>query len=153
MLYALLKLLHVTGAIVWAGGASTMAVLNARLARAADGADAGQLTLARASQGVGQAVLGPAAGITLLSGVATAAAGGIDLSALWALWGFGGVAASVALGATAIRRTTGALEGALAAPTADGSVAALRRRLARLNLVNLVVLFSTVAAMVLKPTL
>jgi hypothetical protein len=152
MLYPLLKLLHVIGAIVWAGGASTMAVLNARLARA-DGAAAGQLALARASQGVGQVVLGPAAGITLLSGIATAAAGGIDLSTLWTLWGFAGVAASAALGGTAIRRTTVALEGALSTPARHGSVAPLRRRLTRLNLVNLAVLFSTVAAMVLKPAL
>lgn len=149
MAYDLFKFLHVAAVIIWIGGVSTLTVLHLRLARDAD-ADAGQAALARASGALGRTVVGPAAVVTLLAGVATAAVGGLDMSDLWLAWGLAGIVVSVGLGATLIRRTTTALEAAL---TAAAPVTALRSRLTRLNLLNLLVLLSVVGAMVFKPAL
>jgi uncharacterized membrane protein len=150
--YNLFKFLHVAGAIVWVGGVITLTTLNVRLAHEADGA---QAALARASGALGRVLVGPAAALTLIAGIVTTAVGGIDMGALWISWGFTGIVVSIALGATVIRRTTAALEAALAGnPGATPErVAALRSRLTGWNLLNLVVLLSVVGAMVFKPTL
>jgi uncharacterized membrane protein len=150
MAYNLFKFLHITGAIAWIGGTVMLTALNVRLAREGEGA---QAALARASGTLGRVLVGPAAALTLIAGITTAAVGGIDMSALWITWGFTGIIVSIVLGATVIRRTTASLETALAGnpgPTPE-RVAALRGRLTGLNLLNLLVLLSVVAAMVFKP--
>lgn len=69
-------------------------------------------------------------------------------------YGFAGILVSMGLGSSVIRRTTTALQTALAEPAAAGAdLAALRSRLTDLNLLNVFVLLSVVAAMVFKPTL
>ena len=151
MVYTLLKFLHVAGAIVWVGGVIMLTVLNARLAAGGDGA--GQAALARASGTLGRIMVGPAALLTLVAGVAAAGIGG-SMGALWTTYGFAGILVSVGLGSTVIRRTTSTLQTALAEPAAAGAdLATLRSRLTGLNLVNVFVLLSVVAAMVFKPTL
>lgn len=153
MVYNLFKFLHVAGVIVWLGSVTTLMILNTRLAR--DSADnAGAVALARASGAFGRTVVGPAAVLTLIAGIVTAAVGGVDMGSLWITWGFTGILISVALGATLIRRTTSSLATALTAPApTPEQVRALRGRLTTLNLVNLVVLLSAVGAMVFKPAL
>jgi hypothetical protein len=151
MLYNLLKFVHVAGEIVWIGSVVTLTLLNVRLGR--DGADGpGAVALARATGSFGRSVVGPAAGITLIAGIATSVVGRVDMGALWISWGFAAILISMALGMTVQRRTTAALETALAAPaTSSGQVTALRSRLTTLNLVNLAVLLSATAVMVFKP--
>jgi len=155
MTYNLFKFLHVAGVIVWLGSGLTLTLLNVRLAReSADGAGAGAATLARATTAFGRTVAGPAAGLTLIAGIVTAVVGGLDMGALWITWGFAAILISMALGMTALRRTTTSLEAALAGPeTAPERARTLRSRLTTLNLINLLVLLSAVAAMVFKPTL
>lgn len=151
MVYTLFKFLHVAGAIVWVGGVITLTVLNARLAAGGDGA--GQAAAARASDALGRIMVGPAALLTLVAGVTAAGIGG-SMGALWTTYGFAGILVSMGLGSTVIRRTTTALQTALAEPAAAGAnLAALRARLTGLNLFNVFVLLSVVAAMVFKPTL
>jgi uncharacterized membrane protein len=151
MTYNLFKFLHVASAIVWLGGVSSVTVLNMRLARSS--ADhATQATLARELAFLGRAVVGPAAGLTLVAGVVAAVVGSVDMAALWISWGFAGLIISMALGGTLIRRTTVSLETALA-EGGGAEVATLRGRLTTLNLINLLILVSVVAAMVFKPTL
>lgn len=154
MAYNLFKFLHIASVIVWLGGVSMLTLLNMRLARGS-GDGAAQVTLARESAFLGRAVVGPAAGLTLVAGVVTAVVGGLDMGALWLTWGFAGIIISLALGSTAIRRTTTSLETALAGNpgTVPAEVTTLRSRLITLNLINLLVLVSAVAAMVFKPTL
>jgi uncharacterized membrane protein len=154
MAYNLLKFLHVASVIVWLGSVTTLTMLNARLVRES-AAGAGQAMLARQSAFLGRAVVGPAAGLTLVAGVAAAVVGGLDMGALWLTWGFLGLIISMALGMTAIRRTTASLETALVGnPGAvPAEVTTLRGRLTTLNLINLLVLVSVVAAMVFKPAL
>jgi uncharacterized membrane protein len=150
--YNLFKFLHIVGVTVWLGGVTAVTVLNARLAReSADGA--GAAALARAAAAFGRTVVGPAAGLALIAGVVTAVVGRLNMGALWITWGFLGILISVGLGATLIRRTTASLETALTAPAnPQADVGALRSRLTTLNLINLLVLLSTVGAMVFKPT-
>lgn len=109
---------------------------------------------ARASRFFGSRIVGPAAGLTLIAGLVMVAAGGLQLTSLWILWGIGGLLVSMALGATVIRRTGDDLRARTAAGDADAAViGVLQRRLRGLSVVNLLVLFSAVAAMVFKPTL
>jgi uncharacterized membrane protein len=142
-MYDLFKFIHVAAVIVWVGGVVTLLILNARVSRAGDPQVIA--ALARQSRAFGQMVMGPAAGLTLVAGVIAMLVGDISLATTWILWGLGSVAASLLLGATAIRRTTERL----AAGTESGG--SLRRRLAWLNILNLAILFSAVAAMVFKP--
>jgi len=140
--YTLFKFLHVVGAIVRVGGLVSLSVINARLAREKD---RGVLAaLSRQSDFFGRAVLGPASVTTLVAGLLMTAVGGLG-APLWIIWEFVGVFGSLALGAGFSRRTAGRL-GELAAVSESNAphIAALRRRLATLNIVNLLLLFSTV---------
>jgi uncharacterized membrane protein len=153
MTYNLFKFLHVAGVIVWLGSVTTLTLLNARLARDSANGD-GAAALARVTGAFGRTVVGPAAGLTLIAGIVTAIVGGLEMGALWITWGFTAILISMALGMTALRRTTTSLEAALTGPaTPPEQVQTLRSRLTTLNLVNLIVLLSAVAAMVFKPTL
>lgn len=155
--YTLFKFLHVVGAILWVGGISTLTVLYLQVTRVQDWPTIGALL--RASAVTGRALVGPAAALTLVAGIATGATGGLDFGMLWLTWGFVGILASIALGATLIRRTTTAMDRIVAdatsgnSTTEKGQLRALQQRLTRLNLLNLLILLSTVGAMVLKPTL
>lgn len=152
VIYTSFKALHVIAVIVWLGGLVGTAVLNARIAT--EGDPRAMAATARASRFFGSRIVGPAAGLTLIAGLVMVAAGGLQLTSLWILWGIGGLLVSMALGATVIRRTGDDLRARTAAGDADAAViGVLQRRLRGLSVVNLLVLFSAVAAMVFKPTL
>jgi uncharacterized membrane protein len=150
--FTLFKFVHVTAAIFWIGGVAALAVLNARLAREED--RVALAVLLRQANFIGRAILGPAAALTLIAGIATAASVGFDFGALWITWGFVGVFGSMILGGTFIRRATARLgELVSAADPGNPRLGALQRRLATLNLINVLLLLSTVGAMIFKPTL
>jgi uncharacterized membrane protein len=150
--YLLLKFVHVAAVIAWVGGVFALIVLNARAANSGDAA--ARAALGRQSESFGRTVLGPAMGITLLAGIATAGSIGYPFSALWIVWGVVGLVLSILIGVVAVRRAAEEL-GALArsAGPDDPRVAAVGRRLASLNWLNLLVLVSVVWAMVFKPML
>jgi uncharacterized membrane protein len=150
--YTLLKFVHVAAAMVWVGGAVAITVLTARLVREQDRGVL--LALAQRAGSFGGTVLGPAAVTTLLAGIATTAIVGFPFSSLWITWGFAGVLASIFLGATLIRRTFVEMAQIAATPGVDDMrLNALQARLSLLNLANLLILLSTVGAMVFKPTI
>jgi uncharacterized membrane protein len=150
--YSLFKFLHVVGAIGWVGGVSLLTVIYTRLTRAQERSVVA--ALAQVSGFAGGAVVGPAAALTLIFGIATAANAGFDFGMLWITWGFTGILLSIALGAIFIRRVIAEI-GKLAttAEPNDPRLRAFQGRLTLLNLVNLLILFSTVWAMVAKPML
>jgi uncharacterized membrane protein len=147
--YALFKFLHIVGAIVWIGGVITVSIINARVARERDGAVLA--ALARQSRFHGMAVIGPAAGLTLIAGIVMIAVSGLGVP-LWVIWGFAAIIVSVALGATLIRRAGAELsEVATTAQPGEPRLIALQRRLIALNSINVLILLSAVWAMVFKP--
>jgi uncharacterized membrane protein len=151
MLYSTLKFVHVIAVVIWLGAMITLAVLFARLVRERE-SGALQL-LARQSEFVGRALIGPAAIVTLLAGGALVWELGTGMAA-WIWWGLIGFVVSVALGAGVMQRAGRQLSTVAANPNPDAAtIDALQRRLRVLGIVNIVILLSVVWAMVAKPTL
>lgn len=151
-IYNLFEFLHIAAVIVWIGGVVALSIINVRLAREQD--RAALVALSRQSDFYGRAILGPAAGITLITGIVMVAVLGLGFGTLWIVWGLVGVFGSLVLGVALIRRATAELS-ALAPTVApnDPRVIALQQRLATLSTINLLLLLSAVWAMVFKPTL
>jgi MFS family permease len=127
--YTLLKFIHMAAAMIWIGGAVAITALTARLVREQDRGVL--LALAQRAGTFGGAVLGPAAVLTLLAGIATTATVGFPFSSLWITWGFAGVLASIFLGATLIRRTLVEMAQIAATPGVDEMrLNALQRKVA-----------------------
>jgi uncharacterized membrane protein len=151
-LFSVLKFLHIVAAIVWVGGVITMTFLNVRITRT--GSTAAMAALSSVGVFFSQWVFGPAAGITLLAGIATALTAGFQMRSLWIIWGFMAILLSIVLGATLTRVTTQRLGALAATPNSDGAqLAALQNRLGMLNALNILLLLSAVWAMVSKPML
>lgn len=148
-LYTLFKFLHVVAVIVWLGGVATLSLVHLRLLAGQDRRDL--LPTLRLGLFLGRGVIGPAALLTLIAGIVMLANAGISFATLWVAWGFGGIALSIAFGATLIRRATEHLEQATTAGAP--AIAPLQRRLVTYSFVNLALLLSAVWAMVAKPTL
>lgn len=150
--YNTFKFLHVAAVIVWIGGLVAIGILNARLAREGDGSV--MAALGRASAFFGGAVVGPSAALTLVAGIAMVATARISFATLWIAWGLGAIFVSVLLGATLVRRAAEELDRATQEDQPDQTrIVALRQRLRTLSIMNLLLLFSVVGAMVFKPTL
>jgi uncharacterized membrane protein len=148
----LFRFLHVVAVIVWVGGVAAVNLLQLLAGRGQDRSD--QAAMLRLSDRYGRVVIGPAAAVTLIAGLVTAAQLGVRLNTLWVAWGIVGVVVSITLGATLIRATVARLH-RLASDGAvgDGPWTSVRRRLATLYGVNLLLLLSVVWAMESKPTL
>lgn len=149
--YGLFKFLHIVGAIMWIGGFISMTVLNARLARETE--RAAFALIERQNRLYGMLVLGPGAGLTLLAGVVMVAVSGMG-APFWVLWGFGAIIASIAFGATLVRRGNNDVQRIAAAANVDAPrLLAAQRRLLVCSAVNALILLSAVWAMVFKPDL
>ena len=148
--YALLKLVHVLSVSIWVGGALTANMIIWRAALAGDRA-AGS-TLLGHMRFLGPRMTGPAALLTLLSGVGMMLAGRLDHTALWIQLGFAGIVSHFLFGPLLLRRAGMELFAALSASD-DSRFAAARSRVSRLNATYLAILLSVIAVMVLKPTL
>jgi uncharacterized membrane protein len=144
----LFKFLHVLAVIVWIGGVLTVNVLQVLVARGHD--RAAQASLLRLGDLYGRVVIGPAAALTLLTGVVRVEQIGVGYGSFWVAWGIAAIVASIALGATLIRANNAAL-GRLAAD--DPLWPSRLRRAATLYGVNLLLLLSALWAMEFKPTL
>lgn len=153
VVYTISKFVHVSSVIIWLGGQVAIAIINARLARAHDPAQMAPLT--QASRFFGSAIAGPAAGLTLIAGIVMMANAELSFGDLWIAWGLGALVLSMVLGATVMRRAGEQLavatnEGGSEAPA---RIEGLQRRLRTYGVLNLLILFSAVWAMVAKPTL
>jgi uncharacterized membrane protein len=149
-LYNLFLFIHIVAVVVWLGGLTALVILDLKLAAERDAA--GIVAVSRAGEFFGQAVVGPAAGVTLLAGIGMVVDGHKSFGTLWILWGICGLAASMLLGVTLIRQTRKRLD---EAPQDGGDTRAgiesLRRRMLALQALNLFLLFSVAWAMVFKP--
>jgi uncharacterized membrane protein len=149
-LFSMLKFVHIVAAIIWVGGVITLAILNARLASTRNGA--AMAALSSVGGFIGQRVFGPAAGLTLLAGIATALNAGFAMNSVWIIWGFLVIVLSIGLNAAVIRPTAQQVGALAAAPDRNGAqIGALQRRLWMLTALNILLLLSAVWAMVAKP--
>lgn len=150
-LYIALKFVHVLAVIVWVGGVVAVSVLNARLTATREPAVI--RAVAEQSGFLGRTLMGPSALVTLLAGIGLLFVTGFGMR-LWVVWGLVGAFGSIAVGAGVLERSAGRFAALASSPeTAVPALSAARRHLVRWSWVNILLLVSTVAAMVFKPTL
>ncbi|MEZ5330576.1 MAG: DUF2269 family protein [Thermoanaerobaculia bacterium] len=148
--YRFLKFLHVASVVLWVGGAFTMTALVSSVTRARDRALMHAL-IGHVARLAGR-VMGPASGLTLLSGLAMLFVVGLSPATFWVQWGLAGILVHFVLGGWFVRRATERLGSLTAsADAADGAIRAARRKLVLLNGAYLAVMLSVVAAMTIKP--
>jgi uncharacterized membrane protein len=149
-MYNVLQFLHVSAAIVWLGSGVGLVALMAVMTRAGD--RAAVMTVSRHLEVLGPRLFGPAAMSTLIFGVLMVVQSeGLAFSDLWIVIGLVGVAVSLVFVAVSNPQ-----QKRLAATVEEHGpehpdVAAIGARLRMINLVDLVVLFVVVWAMVAKP--
>lgn len=150
MLYHTILFLHILGVIAWLGGAFTLTVLHLRQARTSTAA-AGD-ALSGAGELLGRKVFGPAAGLTLITGIVMIGMMNWIMPA-WVIWGFCGLIAAGFVGSALAGGTARALAKLPAAgATETPATRRLRRRLMLFSVIDLLILVSVVWAMVFKPT-
>src|ERR1700736_2660906 len=150
--YGVLKFLHVLSVVVWVGGVTALSVVTWRL-RSERNREV-LAALLRQATSYGQRVAGPASFIVLLTGPMMVGMAHIGFGTFWVLWGFAGLTAHFWIGATALRRRTGALlQLASAGSGDDAAIVAAARGLWSAQLIYLAIMPAVMAAMVLKPTL
>ena len=150
--YSLLKFLHVLSVVSWIGGATALTFLGWRIARERNRA----LLAALLQQGLafGQRVIGPSAGVVVLTGLAMVGMGHIGFGTFWVWFGYGGVVAQALVGGFLLTKRTGELRQLVTAPSGDDvALVAAARRLRNVQIVYLILFAIVIAAMVIKPTL
>lgn len=149
-MYNAFQFLHVASAVVWVGSGVGVVALMETMTRAGDRATL--MTVSRYVDGLGPRLFGTASMSTLIFGVLTVLVGeGIAFTDLWIVIGLVGVAISLVIVALSNPQSR-----KLAATVQEHGpdhpdVAAATSRLRVLNMVELVVLFTVIAAMVFKP--
>jgi len=88
IVYLLVKFLHIISSTVWIGGIVAMAILIARIARETD--PTLLVALTRQAHFYGGAVITPAIGVQLLTGLVMIFGFGFGLP-LWILWGIAAI--------------------------------------------------------------
>jgi uncharacterized membrane protein len=150
--YSLLKFLHVLSVVFWIGGATALAFIGWRIAKERNRA----LLAALLQQGLayGQRVIGPSAGVVVLTGLAMVGMGHIGFGTFWVWFGYGGVVVQALVGGFLLTKRTGELRQLVAAPSGDDvALVAAARRLRNVQIVYLILFAIVIAAMVIKPTL
>ena len=149
--YGVYKFLHVASAVIWVGSGFGLFVLTARMNRIGD--RAGLLAIGRHAETLGKILFTPASLATLVFGVLMVlTTDSLGFSSTWIIVGLVGIALSSAIGMGMISPTgkrigQTVLEKGPDAPEIDRLIG----RLLTLNVVDLVILFGVIWAMVLKP--
>lgn len=149
--YGVYKFLHVAAAVIWVGSGFGLFALTARMNRIGD--RPGLLAIGRHAEALGKTLFAPASAVTLVFGILmVATADALSFTDTWIIVGFVGIALSSAIGMGMISPTgkrlgETVLEKGPDAPEIDQLIG----RLLTLNVVDLVILFGVIWAMVLKP--
>lgn len=148
--YEVLKFLHVAAVIAWVGAPVVLTVLQARLRRAGDRATL--IGIGRQMETMGKIYFSPLAAATLVTGVLmVVTTDGLSFGDPWILIGLAGIAITLAIGLGVITPTGKKLgEASQATPPDGAAIASLSRRITTLTIVNIVILFFVVWAMVIK---
>ena len=151
MLYTILKFVHVVSMAVWIGGMFMMLLLNRRFIAAGEVAIA--QAIGRQGAFLSTRVFLPAVLTTLVTGIGMVQVGKLSFTITWIVWGMVALVASMIIGAV----FTGGAARKLAARAAAGQVtasemAAAQRRILMFAIINILLLLSTIWAMVAKPS-
>lgn len=150
-MYTFLKFIHVTSIILLVGGLHIMVILNVRIARMGNAALAGAFM--QQGKFLATRIFLPMAFLTFITGIGMVQVAGYGYQRLWIQWGMGGLIVAVVVGNAGVGRMTGKLARQLVAGEIDEAGAtAMRRKIARIAVLNLLLLLSIVYAMVFKPT-
>ena len=149
--YEVLKFLHVAAVISWVGAPVLLTVLQARLRGAGDRATL--MGIGRQMETLGKAYFSPLAATTLVTGILmVATTDGLSFTDPWIVIGFAGIAATMGIGLGVITPTGKKLgEAAQATPPDGPAIANLSQRITTLTIINIVILFCVVWAMITKP--
>jgi uncharacterized membrane protein len=149
--YEILLFLHVAAVAIWIGSAFLFFVLFLHAKRSNDPLLAQRL--GANVEWLAKRLFIPASLAVLLLGILLTIEGPWSFDQLWILLGLGGMAASFLVGVGVIEPTTKKMHAAIEAHgPIHSEVARQNRRLEALGLFDLVLLFSVVWDMVLKPT-
>ena len=147
--YLALKFLHVSSAVVWIGGAFIMVMLGARADRSAD--DKILVDVVRQVAWAADHVYVPASISTLVFGLILAWYGSL-WGNLWIILGLLGVASTVGLGILVLTPLAKKADAGFKARGANPEVVGTSREILTLAKFDLVLLFTVIADMVLKPS-
>jgi uncharacterized membrane protein len=148
--YEALKFLHMAAVIGWVGGALGFFLLQARVRAAGD--QATLMGIGRQMETVGKVYFGPLAAATLITGILMiATTDGLSFTDPWVVIGIAGIAVTLGIGLGVITPTGKKLAEASQATPPDGAaIVSLSQRMRILTIVNIVILFFVVWAMVTK---
>lgn len=148
--YTIFKFLHVSSAVIWIGGAFIMVMLGIKAVRA--GNDTEMVGVVRQVAWAAERIYVPASIATLVFGLIVAWIGSL-WGNLWIILGLVGVASTIALGIVVLTPLAKKVETGFAAGGVTSGVAATCREILTIAKFDLVLLFTVVADMVLKPSL
>lgn len=150
--YELWKFLHIVGAIVWLGAGVTLYLQFGYLGAQRD--HAGLLRMTYTASWMGPRVFAPSAIATLVFGIIMVVTeDGLEFSEPFITIGFAGVIASLIIGnGLTESRAKRYVEIAEADGPEAPALAAIGRQISTYSLIDLIVLFFVVWAMVAKPT-
>lgn len=148
--YSIFKFLHVGSAVIWIGGAFIMVMLGVKADRAK--ADAEMVGVVRQVAWAAERIYVPASVATLVFGLITTWIGGL-WATLWVGLGLLGVAATIALGVVVLTPRAKKVEAGYTSGGVTTDVVATCREILTIAKFDLVLLFTVIADMVLKPSL
>ena len=146
--YLILKLLHVASVVIWIGGAFVMVMLGVRATGSAD--DRVIVDVVRQVAWAADRIYVPASISTLVFGLLLAWYASVWAN-LWVILGLIGVASTVGLGILVLTPLTKRVDLRFAAAGASPDVVATCRETLTIAKFDLVLLFTIIADMVLKP--
>jgi uncharacterized membrane protein len=148
--YDFLKSVHVLAAVVWVGGSFTMQFLGTQAVSSRD--PQRMASFGQSAEWMGTRVFMPASLVVLAFGVWAVFEGSWSWGDVWILWGLAGVAFSAIVGAAYLGPESARI-GELSAQRGsdDSEVVRRRDRLILISRIELVILLSVVAVMVIKP--
>jgi uncharacterized membrane protein len=147
--YLTLKFLHVASVVIWIGSAFIMVMLGVRADRARD--DAAIVAVVRQVAWAAERIYVPASVSTLIFGLLLAWFGSL-WSQLWVILGLVGVALTVGLGVAVLTPLAKKVEAGFKAEGVSQNVVATCRQILTIAKFDLVLLFTVIADMVLKPS-
>jgi uncharacterized membrane protein len=148
--YLAFKFLHVAAAVIWIGGAFIMIMFGVKAERSRN--DAELVGAVRQVAWAAERIYVPSSIATLVFGLITTWLG-VLWADLWVILGLVGVAATIGLGILVLTPRAKKAEAGFAAGGATPAVVAVSRELLTIAKFDLVLLFTVVADMVLKPQL